>query len=229
MGCSADANPKTTSGYCPVRLPYWARLESKEDMRATGDVFGPFPARGAPAKHTAQRGGWGEGKSRVIMRINGFYSIFCPHSQGLSPQKKRWLGKTGATFTACSPWKTIQFRHWYTSHIIKAVSDSGSPAGKTQAVRCPHKVRTSPAYSSGVQPPFPKPAPRENVLFELGSNRVNMRGMYKADELWYKGARNEPVYSLNEFIRLSFNQALPRGELFYHQFSQLYMLWIRGE
>ena len=23
----------------------------------------------------------------------------------------------------------------------------------------------------------------ENVLFELGSNRVNMRGMYKADEL----------------------------------------------
>ena len=69
----------------------------------------------------------------------------------------------------------------------------------------------------------------ENVLFELGSNRVNMRGMYKADELWYKGARNEPVYSLNEFIRLSFNQALPRGELFYHQFSQLYMLWIRGE
>ena len=63
----------------------------------------------------------------------------------------------------------------------------------------------------------------ENVLFELGSNRVNMRGMYKADELWYKGARNEPVYSLNEFIRLSFNQALPRGELFYHQFSQLYI------
>ena len=133
------------------------------------------------------------------MRVNGFYSIFCPHSQGLSPQKKRWLGKTGATFTACSPWKTIQFRHWYTSHIIKAVSDRGSPAGKTQAVQCPHKVRTSPAYSSGVQPPFPKPAPRENVLFELGSNRVNMRGMCKADELWYKGARNEPdsLHSMN--------------------------------
>ena len=62
----------------------------------------------------------------------------------------------------------------------------------------------------------------ENVLFELGSNGVNMRGMYKADELWYQGARNEPVYSLNEFIRLAFNQALPRGELFYHRFSQLY-------
>ena len=70
MGCSADANPKTTSGYCPVRLPYWGRLESKKDKRATGDQYLQiFPARGAPAKHTSQRRpisiarrGEGEGK-----------------------------------------------------------------------------------------------------------------------------------------------------------------------
>ena len=84
--------------------------------------------------------------------------MFCPHSQGLSPQRKRWLGKsTGATFTACSPWKTIQFRHWYISHIIKALSHRSSPDAKAQAVQCPQKVRTSPAYSYGVQTPFPKP------------------------------------------------------------------------
>ena len=124
-----------------------------------------FAARGAPAKHTGQRRpmsiarrGEGEGKSRVIMRVNGFYSIFCPHSQGLSPHRKRWLGKsTGATFTACSPWKTIQFRHWYISHIIKALSHRSSPDAEAQAVQCPQKVRTSPAYSSGVQTPFYKP------------------------------------------------------------------------
>ena len=91
-----------------------------------------------------------------VVYTNGFYSIFCPHSQGLSPQRKRWLGKsTGATFTACSPWKTIQFRHWYISHIIKALSHRGSPDAKAQAVQCPQKVRTSPAYSPGVQHPSP--------------------------------------------------------------------------
>ena len=38
----------------------------------------------------------------------------------------------------------------------------------------------------------------ENVLFELGSNRVNMRGMYKADELWYEGARmNHSIHSMS--------------------------------
>ena len=43
------------------------------------------------------------------------------------------------------------------SHIIKALSHRGSPDAKAQAVQCPQKVRTSPAYSSGVQTPFYKP------------------------------------------------------------------------
>ena len=90
----------------------------------------------------------------------------------------------------------------------KDLSHRGSPDAKAQAVQCPQKVRTSPANSSGVQTPFPKPAPRENVLFELGSNRVNMRGMYKADELWYKGARNEPE-SLHSMSSSGFHSTKP--------------------